>query len=220
MRPSGADIVVTTVIAEEVRVTATLQEPAGPPSDASWAETLRRLRGYITARIGDADAAADLAQDVVTRSLAAGALERAEDLNGWLFRAAQNAIVDHHRSRRARNPDDQLGDLVEPELVERAPNRATRELARCVQPLIEDLPAKYRDALLAVDIEGQTHHAAAAQAGISTSGMKSRVQRGRHHLRDLLTRCCAVHVTRDGAISAYEPPAAPCACGPDASSTP
>jgi hypothetical protein len=47
--------------------------------------------------------------------------------------------------------------------------------------------------------------------------MKSRVQRGRRHLRDLLTECCAVHISRDGAISSYQrsdtsPDGAPCSC--------
>jgi RNA polymerase sigma-70 factor (ECF subfamily) len=192
--------------------------------DLGWAETLRRLRGYIASRIGDPEAAADIAQDVITRSLAAGALERAHDLNGWLFRAAQNAIVDHHRSRRARQPDTDVDERADDEPDDPEPNRATRELARCVQPLIEELPAKYRDALLAVDIEGRTHHAAAAEIGISTSGMKSRVQRGRRHLRDLLTDCCAVHVGRDGAISSYRrsnpsPDGAPCGCASDPDAT-
>jgi RNA polymerase sigma-70 factor (ECF subfamily) len=174
--------------------------------DTGWEETLRRLRGYIAARIGDPEAAADIAQDVVTRGIAAGALERAHDINGWLFRAARNAVVDHYRTRRAPNSsDDVLERWAQPERDDRAPNHATRDLARCVQPLVEELPATYRDALLAVDIEGRTHHDAAAAAGISTSGMKSRVQRGRRQLRDLLTRCCAVHLDRDGAITSYRP---------------
>jgi RNA polymerase sigma-70 factor (ECF subfamily) len=188
--------------------------------DIGWTETLSRLRSYIAARISDSEAAADIAQDVIARSIAAGALERAHDLNGWLFRAAQNAIVDHYRSRRVRLPDSDLVEWAEPESDGPAPNRATRDLARCVQPLIDELPAKYRDALVAVDIEGRTHHAAAAENGISTSGMKSRVQRGRRHLRDLLTECCAVHLSRDGAIASYDRSGSssdggPCGCATD-----
>jgi len=192
--------------------------------DTGWTETLSRLRGFITGRIGDSEAAADIAQDVIARSIAAGALERAHDLNGWLFRAAQNAIVDHYRSLHVRQPDSELVECAEPESDSPAPNRATRDLARCVQPLIEELPAKYRDALVAIDIEGRTHHAAAVEIGISTSGMKSRVQRGRRHLRDLLTECCAVHLSRDGAIASYErsgssPDGDPCGCAAETGPT-
>lgn len=61
----------------------------------------------------------------------------------------------------------------------------------------------YRDVLTRVDLHGATHQQAAAAAGISVSGMKSRVQRGRHQLRDLLTDCCAVHINSTGAIDSY-----------------
>ena len=92
------------------------------------------------------------------------------------------------------------------------PNDATRELARCLQPLVDQLPPIYRDALTRVDLHGETHHDAAAAAGISASGMKSRVQRARHQLRDLLTACCAVQVDRRGAIASYQPNAGTCGC--------
>jgi RNA polymerase sigma-70 factor (ECF subfamily) len=172
----------------------------------SWSETLERLRRYIASRIDEPEAAADLAQDVVARSLAADALERAADLDGWLFRSAQNAIVDHYRTRRVHQGlGETIAEAPEPEPIDPGPNQATRELARCLQPLIEQLPAKYRDALVAVDLDGRTHHEAAAELGLSTSGMKSRVQRGRRQLRELLADCCTVHLDRSGGISAYAP---------------
>jgi RNA polymerase sigma-70 factor (ECF subfamily) len=41
--------------------------------------------------------------------------------------------------------------------------------------------------------------------GLSVSGMKSRVQRGRCQLRQLLTECCHVHTSPAGGISDFEP---------------
>jgi RNA polymerase sigma-70 factor (ECF subfamily) len=193
------------------------------PHERAWSETTERLRAYVTARVGDPHTAADIVQDVVARSIAAGALERAGDLNAWLHRSAQNAIVDHYRARR---PTEALGDLVErleePEPDERVPNRATRELANCMRPMVEQLQPKYRDAVIAVDLDGRTHQAAATAAGISTSGMKSRVQRGRRALRDLLVACCAVGSDADGAIASYEPrrPSSDHSCGCGATEAP
>jgi RNA polymerase sigma-70 factor (ECF subfamily) len=63
-----------------------------------------------------------------------------------------------------------------------------------------------------VDLAGQTHHDAAVEVGISTSGMKSRVQRARHQLKGLLTDCCTVQVDRLGAVSSYQPNAGTCGC--------
>ena len=42
--------------------------------------------------------------------------------------------------------------------------------------------------------------------------MKSRVQRARRLLKDLLTDCCAVQVDRLGAVASYQPNAGPCGC--------
>ena len=101
----------------------------------------------------------------------------------------------------------------QPERTDDRPNEATRDLARCVQPLVAELPDIYRDALDRVDLAGQSHQAAAAELGISTSGMKSRVQRGRRQLKQLLTDCCAVHVDRLGAVASYRPNSDSCGCG-------
>ena len=192
--------------------------PAAPSTqsstgvDAGWAEATARLRAFITTRVGDRDAAEDITQDVLARTWAAGGLDTIDNPYGWLYRAARNAVIDHYRQRRRHqpllDPDDRW---AEPERGDRAPNDATRELARCLQPLVEQLPAIYRDALTRVDLHGDTHQQAAAAVGISVSGMKSRVQRGRHHLRDLLTACCTVHTDSTGAISSYRPNGPRCA---------
>ena len=60
-----------------------------------WGETLNRLRGFIAARVGDPELAADITQDVVVRSIASGALDRVDDVSAWLYRAARNAVIDH-----------------------------------------------------------------------------------------------------------------------------
>jgi RNA polymerase sigma-70 factor, ECF subfamily len=181
--------------------------------DAGWPETTARLRAFIARRVENPHTADDITQDVLTRGLAAGALDTADNPTGWLYRAARNAVIDHYRQRRRHEP--LLGDSehgTRPEGSDSEPNAATHELARCLQPLVDQLPPIYRDALSRVDLHGQTHVQAAAAAGISVSGMKSRVQRGRRQLRDLLTACCTVHTDSTGAIHSYHPDDRSCAC--------
>ncbi|MCP4660150.1 MAG: hypothetical protein GY856_32515 [bacterium] len=60
-----------------------------------------------------------------------------------------------------------------------------REAAACLRPMIASLPAPYREALVQVELEGSTHRPAAERLGLSVSGMKSRVQRGRSSLKAL-----------------------------------
>ena len=62
------------------------------------------------------------------------------------------------------------------------------------------LPDDYRAALELTDLGELTQEQAAAQLGISTSGMKSRVQRGRRMVRTEVGRCCRVELDARGAL--------------------
>ena len=181
--------------------------------DTSWHETFARLRSFIAARVRNDDVAADIAQDVLVRSIAAGALQNVNNPTAWLYRSARNAVIDHYRTRHIHDPLDQAAEQwPEPAPDDNRPNEATRDLAGCLQPLLAQLPEIYRDALDRVDIAGQSHHAAAAELNISTSGMKSRVQRARRQLKELLTDSCAVQVDRLGAVTSYHPNSGTCGC--------
>ena len=186
-------------------MTGTRSESTVNRRDQDWGETLDRLRGFVAARVEDPEVAADITQDVLVRTIASGALDRVDNLGAWLYRAARNAVIDHYRTRRIHAPVAVLDGLPDPDTSGDLPNAATRELARCLQPLLNDLPPTARDALTRVDLDGQTHQQAADQLGISVSGMKSRVQRARRQLRDLLTGCCQVDLDPAGAVSDYRP---------------
>ena len=69
--------------------------------------------------------------------------------------------------------------------------------------MIERLSQDYRDAITLVEIEGLTQQAAAKQMGISFSGMKSRVQRGRKQLKQMLDDCCLIELDRRGGVVDY-----------------
>ena len=182
--------------------------------DASWVETLDRVQAFVAARVGDPDLAADITQDVVVRSIASGALDRVDNPAAWLYRSARNAVIDHYRTRHVHDPFDGDDAWPDPGPLDNEPNDATRELARCLQPMLHELPPAARDALTRVDVDGQTHQQAAAELGLSVSGMKSRVQRARRQLKDLLQQCCTVGVDGTGAVASYRPTGqAACGCG-------
>jgi len=183
--------------------------------DQEWDETLARLRGFIAARVGDPELAADITQDVVVRSIASGALDRVDDVSAWLYRAARNAVIDHYRTRRRYDGGVDLDRWPAPDSSGNLPNDATRELAGCLQPMLGRLHPTARDALTRVDLDGQTHREAAEQLGISVSGMKSRVQRARRELREHLTACCQIRTDSSGALADYVPNAGSCGCGDD-----
>jgi RNA polymerase sigma-70 factor (ECF subfamily) len=51
-----------------------------------------------------------------------------------------------------------------------------------------------------VDIEGVTQRSAAEDEGISLSGMKARVQRGRRRLKEILLESCRIEIDRRGGV--------------------
>ena len=181
--------------------------------DESWTDTLDRLQAFVAARVQDRELAADITQDVIVRSIASGALERVDNPAAWLYRSARNAVIDHYRTRRQHASLEDL-DAWPAQDGDDLPNDATRELSRCLQPMLDQLPSSARDALVRVDVDGQTQLRASRELGLSLSGMKSRVQRARRDLRDLLEQCCAVDVDRRGGIADYHSTAAGCGCNP------
>ena len=65
--------------------------------------------------------------------------------------------------------------------------RAMRNLRRVCE---EQLPDRYRQAVRLSEIEELPQKEIARQQGLSLSGAKSRVQRGRNMVKNLLTECC------------------------------
>jgi RNA polymerase sigma-70 factor, ECF subfamily len=189
--------------------TVATERPAA--MDDRWAETLDRIQAFVAARVDDRELAADITQDVIVRSIASGALERVDNPAAWLYRSARNAVIDHYRTRRNHAPLDSLDGWPEEDLDDPR-NEAMRELSRCLEPMLDQLSPAGRDALVRVDVDGQTQSRAARDLGLSVSGMKSRVQRARRDLKELLEQCCVVEVDRRGGITDYHPIANTCGC--------
>ena len=142
--------------------------------------------------------------------------DRVDNPVAWLYRSARNAVIDHYRTRRHHESIDDDDRWPDHDPASDEPNEATRELSHCLQPMIDQLAPLAREALLRVDVDGQTQQSAAEALSLSVSGMKSRVQRARRELKQLLEQCCTVEVDRNGAISDYQRSTGPCGC----SSTP
>lgn len=105
---------------------------------------------------------------------------------GWLFRVARNAIVDHYRTRK---PTSELSDSLpmDPNFID---SPETDELHAMFRQLIARLPESYREAIQLTEFEGLSQAEFARQKGISLSGAKSRIQRAREQLKEMLFEFC------------------------------
>lgn len=171
-----------------------------------------KLRPFVARRVPPAEVD-DVLQDVFVRLQRGLPALRDEDrFLPWLYQVARSAVQESLR-QRARHPlashDDDEPAVVEPEgLVV-----CETGLAAFAANAVTRLPSPYREALTLTELQGMTQLAAAKLLGLSTSGMKSRVQRGREKLRALLESCCNIALDARGGVIACEPRAsAKCSC--------
>lgn len=170
------------------------------PLEQVWDQYAHRLRAFIRSRVADDAEADDILQEVfirVHRHLCCQPDWNKPD--SWFYQIARNLIIDHYRRRR------DLADLTEslpanPDLPEAD---AETELALSLKEMIDELPEPYRQALILTEYQGLSQKQLAESQGISLSGAKSRVQRARDKLRDLLLQCCHFEIDRRGGIIDY-----------------
>ena len=190
----------------------------GPTAEVTRRELQRRVLAFVSRRVRSHEDAEDIAQEVMLRiHRHSEDLERVDRMGAWVNRIATNAIADHYR-RPARR-ELASGQAVDvPEIAVAAADDSAddvrRELAACLAPLVERLPPLYRQALEVTEFGGLSQVEAAAELGLSVSGMKARVQRARRQLREQLLECCHVELDRRRAPTGIRPRGAVCrTCG-------
>lgn len=176
-------------------------------TEAVWRAFFKPLRAFVSRRARCAEDVDDILQEVFLRvHRGLGSLRRQDSLSAWLFQVTRNAIADQYRSRQeAEQPlADDFDEGAAPS-QDGDEQSCLSELSACVAAMITALPEKYRDALVMTDLNGVTQQEAANRLGVSLSGMKSRVQRGRKLIKGLLLACCRVELDRLGGVVDFAP---------------
>ncbi len=186
-----------------------------------WAEVGTSLERFVRRHVADPHAAEDVVADVLLRiHQHLGTVDDHERVTAWVFRIARNAITDHYR-RTARRLDTVDGEVVDALVGDESADgwlddqgAVLAELAGCIRPLVDALPGDYRRALELTDLEGRTQADAARIEGVSVSGMKSRVQRGRRLFAAMVRNCCEVTTDSRGELVDFQLRADGCGCNP------
>ncbi len=155
-----------------------------------WEQFNDRIFGFIFSKVKDEQIASDIQQEVFIKiHLNIDSLKNRDALAGWIFTITRNAIMDHFRSqKKAFKNHDVLEENME--LLEGVESELEKCCLGCLHLFIEDLPEKYKEAILATDLGSFSQKDYAEQIGISYSGLKSRVQRGREMLNEHFKNCC------------------------------
>jgi len=169
--------------------------------ESIWLEFARKLGQFIRARVSDAATAEDILQDMFVKiQTRLGQFQNPAKLQGWIYQIARNAIIDHYRTRKET--------LEAPESLPAEPPADDGELEALKASfgrMIQTLPEPYREAVVLTELEGLTQRELADRLGLSVSGAKSRVQRGRAQLKRMLEECCSFEFDRRGTVIGCEP---------------
>jgi RNA polymerase sigma-70 factor, ECF subfamily len=179
-----------------------------PSARGAWQEIERHLRPFVARRLSDPHDQADVMQDIYLRIQAGVADLRATELFGpWVYQVARSAVADHGRSRaRHPLPTNAPSDADERSAppADEEEGSAERELATYIAVFVAALPSPYREAITLTELQGMTQKDAAEMLGISLSGMKSRVQRGRRQIQEMLQACCEIALDARGHVLSYD----------------
>ena len=169
-------------------------------SEVLWLELSDGLRRFIRRRVANQQDADDILQDVFLKIHKN--IEQLQDerrVHGWVYQIVRNAIVDYYRRQKifVQLPDTLPDDNTLPEPT------VNQEMAACLGSFIDCLSDKYKEAIRLTHFEGLTQKEMGQRLGLSLSGAKSRVQRGRKQLQAMLLACCHYEFDRRGNIIEY-----------------
>jgi len=183
--------------------------------EQAWTTFHTPLLQFVRRRVADEASAEDIVQDVFLKvHTHIDTLSDTSKLQSWLYQLTRNAVIDYYRRTR---------DIVTiseeiPAFVQEDENDVVARLTPGVKAMVAVLPDIYREALRLTEYEGLTQKEMAERLGISVSGAKSRVQRARQLLRQMLLDCCHFELDRRNAIISYQPRCACCTtndCAPN-----
>jgi len=167
--------------------------------ESVWATFSGRLRSHLARKVPEQDVD-DLLQEVFMALIGNPPPSNAA-LPAWLWALVRNQVANYYRRRKVTfqplTSEPCQGESFEVGEVE-------TEVAAWLEGMVAELPSKYARPLRMADFEGATMKEIATSIGLSISGAKSRVQRGRAMLAIALTDCCSFHFDKAGRVNGWQ----------------
>ena len=164
-----------------------------------WKSVYQKLEYMLAANIRDKETRKDLLHEIFLK-IHSGihTLNSSEKLLPWVRRITKNVIADYYRSA--------VKHVVVPEVPD-VPSEDqdyfNDRFIDCIMPMIDQLDVKYKEAVILSELNGVKQKELAGMLDISFSGAKSRVQRGRKKLKEMILQCCEIEADIYGNILDY-----------------
>jgi len=143
------------------------------------------LRAFAISLSGNIDRADDLVQETLLRAIAnIDSFQPGTNMSAWMFTILRNLFRSEYRKRR-REVEDTDGSYAES--LKSHPEQGSRLEFQEFRTALAKLPPDQREALILVGASGFSYEEAANICGCAVGTIKSRVNRARTRLADLLS---------------------------------
>lgn len=168
-----------------------------------WSEFSSGLRSFIVSSVKNESDTDDILQDVflkIHNNLQS--LKDQSRIRPWVYQITRNLITDYFRSKKSNYSETEFPDVADfPVSSAKLMNTAVEDMIQ----MMDELSPEYCEALCLTEIEGLSQIEYAERKGISYSGAKSRVQRARMMLKDMLLNCCHYQFDKYGTVIDIQP---------------
>jgi RNA polymerase sigma-70 factor, ECF subfamily len=163
-----------------------------PPRKGSLTTSLRReilatvprLRAFAVSLTASSDRADDLVQETILRALThIDQFQPGTNMRAWLFTILRNQFNSEYRQRRWMTED---ADGIYIDALKTVPQQSSWLEFQELRMALTKLSPEQREAVVLVGASGMTYEEAAEICGCAIGTIKSRVNRGRSRLAELL----------------------------------
>lgn len=177
-----------------------------------WNEFSSGLKSFILSKVKNDSDANDILQDAYIKIHDnIHKLKDSSRIKPWIYQITRNLIIDYFRANNhykkesvpvteipASPPPEQFMDIAIGDMIK----------------MMDEMPDEYCEALCLTELEGLSQKEYADKKGLSYSGAKSRVQRARLILKNMLLQCCHYQFDKYGTAIDIQPKCC-CCCSPE-----
>lgn len=167
-----------------------------------WNEFSSGLRTFILSKVKNESDTDDILQDVYLKIHDnISSLNDHTRFKSWVYQITRNLIFDHFRAQRHNEDETSINNLITISTPGDFMDAAISDMIK----MMEELSPEYCQALCMTEIEGMDQKEYAEKTGQSYSGARSRVQRARKMLKDMLLNCCHYQFDKYGTVIDIQP---------------